>query len=102
MILRGLLQRCTWLLLSLTTAAVCLAGIAVIRAEEAAPARPPVPKVLKLTVLPAALTLEDSRDARSLIVTGQTAAGYAVDLSQVAAIQPESDLVRVDKEGYIQ
>ena len=34
-----------------------------------------------LSVQPAALTLMDSRDARSFIVTGKTAAGYAVDLS---------------------
>ena len=41
-----------------------------------------------LTIQPASLTLNDSRDARSVIVTGRTLAGYSVDLSPIAKAQP--------------
>src|SRR5262249_48748213 len=55
-----------------------------------------------LSVQPAALTLEDVRDVRAVVVTGQTKAGYTVDLSPVATIKPASGIVRVDKDGFIQ
>jgi Protein of unknown function (DUF1549)/Protein of unknown function (DUF1553) len=71
-------------------------------AEDAAPPKPALPKIVSLSVQPAALTLEDSRDARSLIVTGKTAAGYMVDLSPVAVVKAAAPVVRVDKDGYVQ
>ncbi len=73
-----------------------------VRAEDAAPARPALPKIARLSVQPATLTLEDSRDARALIVTGTTLAGDSVDLSPVATIKSGAALVRVDKDGYVQ
>jgi hypothetical protein len=82
-------------------AAACLTGVSA-RAEDAAPKKPPIPPVIALSVQPAALTLADARDARAVVVTGQTKAGYAVDLSPVATVRASSDIVRVDKEGYIQ
>ena len=50
---------------------------------------------------PAALTLQDARDARSVVVTGQSKAGYAVDLSPVAKLKAGSDLIRIDANGYV-
>jgi hypothetical protein len=70
-------------------------------AEETAPKRPPLPPVVSLSVQPAALTLDDVRDARTVIVTGNTAAGYAVDLSPVATLKAEGTTIRVDREGYV-
>jgi hypothetical protein len=93
-------RRPTALLLS----ALCgclLSGIGSARAEDAPPKAPPLPKVLSISVQPATLTLEDARDARSVIVTGKTAAGYSVDLSPVATLRPQSALVRVEKDGLI-
>ena len=67
-------------LLSLMTAALVTGGN-VVSADEAAPKKPKMPTVTSLSVLPASLTLDNSRDSRSLIVTGKTAAGYSVDRS---------------------
>ena len=90
----------------LSLSLLCLAAVGAhmtyANAEEAAPKKPALPKIVSLSVQPAALTLQDSRDARSFIVTGKTATGYAVDLSPVATVKPASALVRVDKDGYIQ
>ncbi len=91
---RRSIRRC--LLTLPITIGVCLLAGASGHAEDAAPKKLPLPKVLSLSVQPAALTLDDSRDTRSLIVTGQTKAGYAVDLSPIARIKPASGLVRVD------
>ncbi|HZO91324.1 MAG TPA: DUF1549 and DUF1553 domain-containing protein [Chthonomonadaceae bacterium] len=79
----------------------CLAGSAPSRAEEVAPKKPPLPKVLSLSVQPATLTLDNLRDARSVIITGHTQAGYDIDLSPRAKIQPASGMVRIGKDGYI-
>lgn len=70
-------------------------------AEEAAPKKPPIPPIVALKVQPASLTLLDARDARSVLVTGQSKAGYSVDLSPIAKLKPGSGLIRVDSEGYI-
>ena len=71
-------------------------------AEDAAPKKPALPKIVRLSVQPAALTLDDARDARALIVTGTTAAGETVDLSPVATLKVGASLARVDKDGYVQ
>jgi hypothetical protein len=89
------------LLLPAAFACLFLTGTAMTRAEETAPKAPPLPKVLSISVQPAALTLEDARDARAVIVTGKTAAGYSVDLSPIATLKPQSGLVRVEKDGTI-
>ena len=72
------------------------------RAEEAPPKKPLLPKIVSLSVQPPTLTLEDSRDARTFIVTGMTEAGYAVDLSAVAIVKPATPIIRIDKDGYVQ
>lgn len=85
---------------TLLTAALILTGAA-LRAAPPSPKQIQLSKVTALSVQPASLTLEDSRDARSLLVTGKTQSGYSVDLSPTASIQPESAIVRVDKEGVV-
>jgi hypothetical protein len=89
------------LLLPTVIACLLCGGTPPARAEEAAPPRPPLPRVLSISVQPASLTLEDARDARTVIVTGKTAAGYSVDLSPVAKLKPQTGLVRVEQDGYI-
>ncbi|HLK55374.1 MAG TPA: hypothetical protein VKU00_02345, partial [Chthonomonadaceae bacterium] len=79
----------------------CLSGHFAAQADEAAPKKPPIPHIVSLSVQPAALTLDDIRDVRTLIVTGKTAAGYSVDLSPVATLKPASALIRVDSSGYV-
>jgi hypothetical protein len=62
---------------------------------------PKLPPVTRLTVQPAALTFADSRDLRSIIVTGQTASGVGVDLSPVAKIKAAAPLVTIDEDGTL-
>src|SRR5262249_37320508 len=56
--------------------ALLRSGASLARAAETAPKPPPIPPVVSLSVQPATLTLEDSRDTRAVIVTGRTKAGY--------------------------
>ncbi len=70
-------------------------------ADEPAALKPKLPKAISLSVQPASVTLNDLRDVRSLIVTGKTASGYSIDLSSVAKLTPASDIVTLDKEGYL-
>ena len=85
----------------LSSIAVSLTRLTHADAEEAVPKKPVPPPIVALKALPATLTLQDARDARSVIVTGQTQAGYAVDLSPVAKLKAGSDLIRVDANGYV-
>lgn len=62
---------------------------------------PKVPKITGLQVQPTTLTLYDSRDTRSVVVTGQTAAGYGVDLSPVAKIAAAAPIVKIEEDGTI-
>ena len=90
------------LMLALTALMATLASSRVGWAEEAAPKKPPLPKILALSVQPATLMLDNNRDIRTLVVTGQTAKGYAVDLSPVATLKPGAGgIVRVDGDGFV-
>ena len=80
---------------------VSLTSLTSAHAEEAAPKKPVLPPIVALKVQPASLTLQDARDARSVIVTGQSKAGYGVDLSPVAKLKAGSDLIRIDANGYV-
>jgi hypothetical protein len=88
-------------LVALSGIAISLTSVTRTHAEEMAPKKPPLPPIIALKVQPATLTLQDARDARSVIVTGQAKAGYAVDLSPVAKLRAGSDLIRVDANGYV-
>ncbi len=59
------------------------------------------PAVVALRVQPAALVLENIRDARRVLVSGQTKDGRWVDLTPVARFSPVAGGVTVDREGYI-
>ncbi len=87
-------------ILALSCVAVLL-KVGTAHADEPTPKKPPVPTITALSVQPAALTLEDARDARSVIVTGKAQAGYSVDLSPVAKLRAGSDLIRVDANGVV-
>src|SRR5262249_42629212 len=67
---------------------------------SAHPNRASAPKILELRVLPAALTLDNARDARRLVVSGRTPDGYWLDLTFEAAYKPAAGLVTRDAEGY--
>lgn len=83
-------------------AAALLGGSLAAHAADGPPKAPKLPKVTALSVQPAALTLSNRRDLRSVLVTGKTVAGYDVDLSPVAKITPAAPLVKVDEDGVIQ
>lgn len=92
----------TMRILLLPFVAACCALISPAHAEDAAPKKPALPKIVSLSVQPSSMTLQDSRDARSFIVTGKTASGYAVDLSSLVVVKPAAPIVSVDKDGYVQ
>ncbi len=58
------------------------------------------PAIVKLQTIPDRLTLSDVRDARSVLVFGQTADGKLVDLSETATRTAGGPQITVDKDGY--
>ena len=84
----------TWKLGSLTVAlAVSLSVASLVQAQEA-------PAIVKLQTIPDRLILSDVRDARSVLVVGQTADGKSVDLSETATRTAGGPQITVDKDGY--
>ena len=62
-----------------------LAVVLAVSSSVASPAQAQdVPAIVKLQTIPDRLTLSDVRDARSVLVIGQTADGKSVDLSETA------------------
>lgn len=55
----------------------------------------------KIWTVPDKLVLQDVRDARSLLVFGETTTGKTVDLSNAVKITPANPCVGVDAEGYV-
>ena len=70
--------------------------------EKSAPKALKMPNIVSISVLPANITLNSGDDARSFIVTGKTDAGFDVDLTSVAKAKPDSAIVHVDRDGYLQ
>lgn len=60
-----------------------------------------VQNVTRIWTVPGQLVLSDIRDARSLLVMGETDLGKTVDLSHAAKLVASGDCIRVDHEGYI-
>ena len=58
--------------------------------------------IVKLWTVPDKLVLSDIRDARSLLVFGETSAGKTVDLSDVATRVATGTCVRIDQDGYVE
>jgi Protein of unknown function (DUF1553)/Protein of unknown function (DUF1549) len=59
-----------------------------------------VPVIVKLQTIPDRLVLGDVRDARSVLVIGQTADGKSVDLSDAATRTAGGPQITIDKDGY--
>ena len=59
------------------------------------------PMIVKIQTVPERLTLVDVRDARSVLVIGQTADGKSVDLSDAATRAAGGSQIVVDKDGYV-
>ncbi|MDE2125666.1 MAG: DUF1553 domain-containing protein [Armatimonadetes bacterium] len=70
-------------------------------AGTAPPPRPKLPAITSISVQPASLVLSNIRDVRTFIVTGQTKAGYAVDLSYLAHAVCHSPCVRIDAQDFV-
>src|SRR5919109_366170 len=69
--------------------------------KSAVPAKPPLPPIRSLKLEPAALTLEDGRDERRVLVWGETASGQRHDLTGDAVLKSESANIEIDPSGYI-
>jgi len=68
---------------------------------ESGPARPPLPEIHALQLEPAALTLDDGRDARQVLVWGVTQDGQKFDLSDEATFKSDSPTVTVDGDRFV-
>src|SRR5438045_4105813 len=77
------------------------------RAAEAAgkslpPPKPELPPIRSLKVEPAALTLDDGRDERRVLVWAETAAGQRFDVTDDAVLKTESPEIEIGTSGYIE
>src|SRR6266542_2127260 len=63
---------------------------------------PALPPIRSLKIEPAALTLEDGRDERRVLVWGETASGQRFDVTDDAVLKSESPDVEIGKTGYLQ
>ena len=96
------MRRITWLATLLLAGAASGADMKKVEpGADAYPPPPPFPAIEKLELLPAALTLEDGRDSRHVLVWGIAADGSRYDLTGEASLKAESDAVKIDEDGYI-
>jgi len=77
------------------------------RAAEAAgksppPPKPALPPIRSLKVEPSALTVDDGRDERRVLVWAETAAGQRFDVTDDAVMKTESPEIEIGKNGYIE
>src|SRR5215831_14567014 len=70
-------------------------------APDVAPPAPPVPKISSIRLMPESLTLQNARDARRVLVIGQTESGKRVDLTNSAIFKTDSTAIEVGNDGYI-
>ena len=68
--------------------------------KESVPAPPPLPQITALALEPAALTLHDARDARRVLVWGQTQSGERIDLTDRTTFRADSNVLEV-VDGYL-
>ena len=71
-----------------------------VRADEATPVAEPI-QVSRVWTIPEKLVLSDLRDARNVLVFGETSTGKTVDLSNVATKATGAPCVRIDQDGYV-
>ena len=72
------------------------------KSSEAAVPKPPLPVIRTLQLEPASLILEDGRDARRVLVWGETASGEKIDLTSEAILKSASPSVATTSDGYVQ
>lgn len=75
-------------------------ALAILASAAAARGSKPSLRVLQLRVTPALLALDDSRDARRLLVAGLTPNGYWVDVTDQAGFRAAAPLITRDSDGY--
>src|SRR5205085_9556734 len=57
--------------------------------------------IRKIKLQPESITLQDGRDARKVLVYGETDAKTSVDLTGLAVLRPDSSNIEIDSQGYI-
>ncbi|HAB15251.1 MAG TPA: DUF1549 and DUF1553 domain-containing protein [Verrucomicrobiota bacterium] len=70
-------------------------------ADKPVPPPPPLPLIQSLRLEPPQLTLNDARDARTVLVLGERADGGVIDLTAEAKFQAESDTVAVGDDHFL-
>src|SRR6185503_18728214 len=65
------------------------------------PAADPLKSITALQLQPASLSFANRDDVRRVLVLGMTKAGYAVDLTDLAVLQPQAGLVKAEKSGFL-
>jgi Protein of unknown function (DUF1553)/Protein of unknown function (DUF1549) len=68
--------------------------------ETPLPPKPPLPEIKALVLEPSGLRLDDSRDARRVLVLGQRADGGVIDLTGEAQFKVDPGTLTVDADGY--
>jgi len=76
-------------------------SLLLILATKSVSADEPAPAITRLQTTPDRLVLASARDSRSLLVTGFTADGKPVDLSDVAVRTAAGPQIRIEKDGYV-
>src|SRR5438045_1357534 len=84
----------------LASAFASVAPCAEASGPKAASTKAPALKIVALRVLPGTLELENLRDVRRLVVSGQGADGYWHDLTYKAAYKSALPAIKRDKEGF--
>ena len=69
--------------------------------DQPVPEPPPLPTITRLRLEPDRLTLLHARDGRKVLVLGETSTGGVVDLGDQARMEPGSDAVAVEADGYL-
>lgn len=87
-------RSCAVVLASLVTVGMTLTGA--VSADE-----PQRPEITEIEVFPESLTLQNVRDAKSLIVSGETAEGVRYDLTQEATFKPAGPQVSIEDERFV-
>lgn len=83
------------------TACLCAASFCVADEQTAVTANSAVREFVSLEVYPPELTLSSIRDSRRVIVTGVTADGQKIDVSEKTSVTTSSPICSVAADGYI-
>ncbi len=81
----------------LSAAATALADKA---PDKVIPPKPPLPSIKRLHVEPATLTLQDARDSRKVLVSGERADGTRIDLTAEAQFQVSGKEIAPGEDAY--